>query len=215
MGFSRLMYPPATFGRGFREFGDWSQGFSSWTIDYPRGDRHMAAAVKRLTRVEAWLFEQPVNLDDGDDVFHWPWLYAVEVGHWDLTDAQAHKLRDYLLRGGFLMVDDFHGTLEWQIFLGSIERVFPDRKIVDISGDDPIFHTLWDLEQRVFPVCNSSIPIALTKKTVTIQNGARFMTIRDASWWSSATTWIWAIPWNIQITLSIPKNIRRRACGYS
>jgi len=146
--FARLMYPPATFGRGFRDFGDWSQGLSSWTIDYPRGDRHMAAAVKRLTRVQARLFEQPVNLDDGDDVFHWPWLYAVEVGHWDLTDAQAHKLRDYLLRGGFLMVDDFHGTLEWQIFLRSMERVFPDRRIVDISGDDPIFHTLWDLEQR-------------------------------------------------------------------
>jgi len=146
--FARLMYPPASFGRGFRESGDWSQGFSSWTIDYPRGDRHMAAAVKRLTRVQARLFEQPVNLDDDDDVFNWPWLYAVEVGHWDLTDAQAHKLRDYLLRGGFLMVDDFHGTLEWQIFLRSIERVFPDRRIVDISGDDPIFHTLWDLDQR-------------------------------------------------------------------
>jgi Domain of unknown function (DUF4159) len=146
--FARLMYPPAGFGRGFGGWGGWAQGNSSWTIDYPRGDRHMAAAVKRLTRIQARPFEQPVNLDDGDDVFHWPWLYAVEVGHWDLTDVQAHKLRDYLLRGGFLMVDDFHGTLEWQIFLRGIERVFPDRPIVDIREDDPIFHTLWDLNQR-------------------------------------------------------------------
>ena len=146
--FARLMYPPSRFGRGFRWTADWSQGLSSWTIDYPRGDRHMAAALKRLTRIQVRPFEQPVNLDDGEDVFHWPWLYAVEVGSWELTDRQAEKLRDYLLRGGFLMVDDFHGTLEWQIFLNTIKRVFPDRAIVDIPDSDPIFHTLWDLEQR-------------------------------------------------------------------
>ena len=108
----------------------------------------MAEAVKRLTRISARPFEQPVNLDDGDDVFNWPWLYAVEVGWWDLTEDQAKKLRDYLLRGGFLMVDDFHGTAEWEMFLRSMERVFPDRPIVDIADGDPIFHTLWDLDNR-------------------------------------------------------------------
>ena len=94
------------------------------------------------------LLEQPVNLDDGDDVFDWPWLYGVEVGHWDLTDAQTQKLRDYLLRGGFFMVDDFHGTQEWAIFMASIQRVFPDRPIVEIPDKDPIFHTLWDMDTR-------------------------------------------------------------------
>ena len=63
-----------------------------------------------LSVIDARSVEQPVNLDDGDDVFNWPWLYAVEVGQWDLTDSQAAQLREYLLRGGFLMVDDFHGT---------------------------------------------------------------------------------------------------------
>ena len=53
--------------------------------------------------------EQPVNLDDGDDVYNWPWLNAGEMGDWKLTDDQAKKLRDYLLRGGFLMLDDFWG----------------------------------------------------------------------------------------------------------
>jgi len=108
----------------------------------------MAAAVRRLTRISARPFEQPVNLDDGDDVFNWPWLYAVEVGWWDLTDDQAAKLRSFLLRGGFLMVDDFHGTREWEVFAASMRRVFPDRPIIDIPGSDPIFHTLWDLDER-------------------------------------------------------------------
>jgi len=89
-----------------------------------------------------------VNPDDGDEIYNWPWLYGVEVGHWDLTDAQAAKLRDFLLRGGFFMCDDFHGTLEWQIFTASMKRVFPDRQIVEIESRDPIFHILYDLNDR-------------------------------------------------------------------
>ncbi len=147
--FARLMYPPISGRfRGFSYFGEWTHGASNWTIDYPRSDRHMAAAVRRLTRIHARSVEQPVNLDDGDDVYNWPWLYGVEVGHWDLTDAQAAKLREYLLRGGFFMCDDFHGTQEWQVFVESMKRVFPDRPIVEIENSDAIFHVLYDLDDR-------------------------------------------------------------------
>jgi hypothetical protein len=142
--FARLMYPPY----GGRSFSDWTHGSSNWTIDYPRSDRHLSAAVRRLTRIDARSVEQPVNLDDGDDVYNWPWLYGVEVGHWDLTDAQVHKLRDFLLRGGFFMCDDFHGTREWDVFTASMNRVFPDRPIVDLDDRDPIFHTIFDLDHR-------------------------------------------------------------------
>jgi hypothetical protein len=140
--FGRLMYPSVGWG------GQWRYGGTSWTIDYPRGDRHIAALVRRLSIIDARSVEQPVNLEDGDDVFNWPWLYAVEVGQWDLTDAQAAQLREYLLRGGFLMVDDFHGTSQWATFVEGMRRVFPDRPIVDLADDDPIFHTFWDLEDR-------------------------------------------------------------------
>ena len=78
--------------------------------------------------------EQPVNLDDGDDVDNWPWLYAVQVGHWRLTDQQAKALREYLLRGGFFMVDDFWGEDQWANFMESMRRVFPDREVVDLAG---------------------------------------------------------------------------------
>src|SRR5271165_6784522 len=106
--FARLMYPPTSgrFGYGYwRRGGDWRRGNSMWTQDYPRADRHFLRAMRRLTRIHARSVEQPVNLDDGDDVYNWPWLYAVRPGEWQLTNAQAHKLRDYLLRGGFFMAD--------------------------------------------------------------------------------------------------------------
>lgn len=144
--FARLMYPPVAFGRWGR--GDWTQGDSNWTTDYPRSDRHLIQILRRLTRLNVRSVEQPVNLDDGSDVYNWPFLYGVEVGHWDLTEQQAKKLREYLLRGGFFMCDDFHGTMEWEIFATSMRRVFPDRPIVEIENTDAIFHTVFDLDDR-------------------------------------------------------------------
>lgn len=146
--FARLMFPPgANDGYRGRFDGDWRQGLSLWTQDYPRADRHFAAALRRLTRVHARSVEQPVNLDEGD-AYDWPWLYAVQVGEWGLTDSQAQELREYLLRGGFFMADDFHGALEWEVFQSAMKRVFPDRAIVEIEDQDPIFHTVYDLDNR-------------------------------------------------------------------
>jgi hypothetical protein len=146
--FARLMYPPVSPWRGgFNFAGDWREGGTNWTMDYPRSDRHLSAALRRLTRIQVRSVEQPLNLEDGD-VYDWPWLYGVEVGHWNLTDDQARTMREYLLRGGFFMCDDFHGTDEWDVFVASMEKVFPDRPIVEIANADPIFHTVYDLDDR-------------------------------------------------------------------
>jgi len=144
--FARLMYPSVRFSD--RPYTDWTKGEANWTIDYPRSDRHLSEAVRRLTRIRARSVEQPINLEDDGDVFDFPWLYGVEVGHWDLTDAQAAKMREFFLRGGFFMCDDFHGTTEWEVFVASMKRVFPDRPIVEIENKDPIFHTVYDLDDR-------------------------------------------------------------------
>lgn len=151
--FARLMYPPfqgAIHGRyrgGYRG-SDWKHGRSSWTTDYTSADRHVAQALRRLTRIHVRSVEQPVDLDDGPDVFNYPWLYAVEVGHWQLTDGQVKQMREFLDRGGFFMCDDFHGTDEWAVFVASMNRVYPDRQIVDIPSDDPIFHVVHDIDTR-------------------------------------------------------------------
>jgi hypothetical protein len=57
-------------------------------------------------------------------------------------------MRDYLLKGGFLMVDDFHGTIEWQMFQAGLRKIFPERPIEDLADNDEIFHTLYDLQER-------------------------------------------------------------------
>jgi hypothetical protein len=147
--FARLMFPGGeNDGYRGRFDGDWREGSTLWTQDFPRADRHFSLAVRRLTRVDARSVEQCVNPDNGDEVYNWPWLYAVQVGEWGITDAQAAKLRDYLMRGGFFAADDLHGTFEWKVFQESMHRVFPDRPIIDIPDSDAIFHTVYDLDER-------------------------------------------------------------------
>jgi len=150
--FARLMYPTthqhidwqSEQRRGF----DWHLGNTNWTIDYPRSDRHLALAIRRLTRIDGKSVEQPINVEEDDDVFNYPWLYAVEVGHWELNDRQIAKLREFFDRGGFFMCDDFHGSDEWNVFVASFKKIFPERQIVDIDSKDAIFHTVFDLDER-------------------------------------------------------------------
>jgi hypothetical protein len=144
----RLMYPASGGRFGGGGGAGYKQGLSSWTIDYPLGDRNFLRLLRRLTTVNVRSVEQPTDLDDGDDVFNWPFLIASNVGSWTLGTEQAAKLRDYLLRGGFLMVDSFFGSEEWEGFQQTLRRVFPDRTIVELPDDHPIFHTLYDLGQR-------------------------------------------------------------------
>ncbi len=145
----RLMYPNGRGGfGGFGRFGDWRQGGTSWAVDYPKGDRYYAKILRRLTTIDVRSVEQPVNLEDGDDVFDWPYLMVGLPGMWDLSDEMTAKLREYLLRGGFLFCDSFFGSGQWEGFAEGMRRVFPDREIVDLPDEHPLFHTVYNLSKR-------------------------------------------------------------------
>jgi len=146
---ARLRYPDIYgYPNRMLTMGDGREFPGYWTMDYPRSDRHLLQGVRRLTRIDARSVEQVVSLDGTNEVYNWPVMYAVEVGHWRLPDEQAQQLREYLLRGGFLMVDDFHTDGEWRLFEASLRKVFPEREPVDIPNSDAIFHTLYDLDER-------------------------------------------------------------------
>lgn len=124
------------------------RGNSLWMTDYPDAEHHFLDGLSRLTRVDAAPDGRVMSLMD-DDLFDYPWLYAVEVGGWYLDYRESARLREYLLRGGFLVVDDFHGTQEWAAFMAVMNRVFPDRTVRDIPEDDESLHVLYDLDQRI------------------------------------------------------------------
>jgi hypothetical protein len=146
--FARLMFPPGPLNGYYGRDLDWHTGISLWSQDFPRADRHFSLAVRRLTRIHVRSVEQLVNLDEGDE-YDWPWLYAVQVGEWGLTDAQGRALREFCARGGFFMADDFHGIDEWREFETRMKKAFPERAIEDLPDTDPVFHSVYNLDQKL------------------------------------------------------------------
>jgi len=117
-----------------------------WLVDWPDADDHFTAGVQRLTRIAAG---EPRHIRLTDDrLFDYPWIYATQTGWWGLSNGEILRLREYLLRGGFLVVDDFWGAEQWEVFRQTMERVFPGRPIVDIPGSDSVMHVLYDIQDK-------------------------------------------------------------------
>ena len=123
----------------------WGRG--SWAVDYPKADQQFLAVLGRLAReLDSYDSENPVRLDD-PELRKFPFVYAVEVGRMDLSDSEVKGLRSYLLAGGFLIVDDFWGTYQWQAFEHNISRVLPEYQIVDLPITHELFRTYYEIEE--------------------------------------------------------------------
>lgn len=140
--FARLVY-----GSGMQNFFGF-RGGGSWRTDWPKADKQFIFGIDRMSNIRV-VMDTDVAVEILDPkLYSYPFVYAVEVGRMELTQPEADRLREYMLRGGFLVVDDFHGLYEWQYFTESIQRVLPGRAIVDIPESDPLLHILYDLDQR-------------------------------------------------------------------
>src|SRR5262245_4435628 len=120
-----------------------------WAVDYPYAEEHFFAALRRVTNLTVVEDEPHLELSD-DRIFQYPFLLLQQpgAGYWNPTRDEAGRLREHLLRGGFLLVDDFHGEADLDVFQAAIERVFPDRPIIEIPDDDPLMHVFYDLDKR-------------------------------------------------------------------
>ena len=104
--------------------------------------RPVAQGIRRLTRIDVGEGKHVPITDDR--LFDFPWIYATQAAYWDLSDIECARLRDYLARGGFLVVDDFHGPRDWAAFRESMDRVLPGLSITDIDFDhDPLMNVVY------------------------------------------------------------------------
>ena len=123
-------------------------GYGPWSVDFPDADRNFLRGVARLSHVRVMPEPIVLRLDD-DQIFEYPFLYALEVGRNGgpfFTPPEINNLREYLLRGGFLLIDDFWGTREWEAFESSIRMVFPDRELERLAPDHEIFRIYYDTQ---------------------------------------------------------------------
>ena len=121
--------------------------FHLWAADYPKADRQFTMGVQRLTRLHVRGIEQVVDANS-DELFNWPWIYMEHGNGWNLTEDEAARLREYLLRGGFLLSDDTHGDYEWESLARGLEMILPGRPIEDLKNGDEIFHVMYDLDEK-------------------------------------------------------------------
>jgi len=121
-----------------------------WAIDYPLAEEHFFPALRRTTNIQVADEERHLELSD-DRIFEYPFLFLQQPGqgNWRPTPDEAKRLREYCMRGGFLLVDDLHGEWGWAIFERAIRQVFPDRPIVEIPESDPVMHVFYDIDEKI------------------------------------------------------------------
>lgn len=125
----------------------WGPGRPWWSIDWPDAEHHFTDGVTRYTSIDIAADSIHIRLSD-PAIFDYPWLFAQQVGRWHLNTTEKAHLREYLLRGGFMVVDDFHGPEQWATFSNVINDVLHQHQIVDIPKGDELLHVLYELEQR-------------------------------------------------------------------
>ena len=152
-------FPPANFSDGafthckimYRSVRSEANGMG-WATDYPYAGINLMVRVSELTKI-------PISVDAGGNPNYWvvrltddalfkcPFAMATDVGTLEFSPAEVTRLREYLLKGGFLWVDDFWGTHAWEQWSSEIHRVLPDFPIVDVPPDHPVWHTLYDVTE--------------------------------------------------------------------
>src|SRR5258706_1863525 len=115
-----------------------------WGIDSPAAEQNLSRRMKTATAIQV---EDPILLSlDDPALFEHPWIYIVEPGALKLTETETVRLREFLLRGGTAMFDDFHGPYEWENLERQMKRVFPDRPIIEVPKDHPVFKAFYRID---------------------------------------------------------------------
>jgi len=132
--FVRMSYPVGFSRRG-----------APWSHDYPIGEQSFLRILTTVTNVRAHVEQTSILSFSDPDMFKFPVLYLVEPGYWLLDEEEAVALRSFLLKGGFLIVDDFPSEA-WPNFEVQMHRVFPDGQWIELGADHPVFHSFFEID---------------------------------------------------------------------
>jgi Domain of unknown function (DUF4159) len=132
--------------------GYWAGGRPSWSHGYPLAEQNLMKIMNELSYLGA--HDEEINTLTLDDpaLARYPVAYIIEVGWWTLTDREAAALRAYILKGGFVIVDDFKTPgwrgIEgggWEPFAENMKRVLPEARFVEMQATHPIFHAFFEI----------------------------------------------------------------------
>jgi hypothetical protein len=151
---ARLGYPTYSYAN--------SRGYSNnpmWRVDFPDAEFNFLPALARTTNLSVDLSAY-IDLRESaerlhlqaldEDIFKYPFLITQQPGAagWRPSEEEAAALREYMERGGFLLIDDFHGN-DYSTAAAALKRIFPNREVIEIPDDDPLMHIFYDLDDRL------------------------------------------------------------------
>jgi len=141
--FVRLQY---TAGPGIRSRrGFWGGEDLQWDHDYPRAERHLVKILSEITSIAPYMQGSNILAADDPELFRYPVAYLAEPGFWTLTEDERASLREYLLKGGFLIVDDFVDR-QWYNFEERLRDLLPEARPLRLDASHPIFHSFFDID---------------------------------------------------------------------
>jgi hypothetical protein len=143
--FARIRYNSG-FGGGFRRGG---RGEPGWAHDYPTADVHMMKILKELTALSPRVDGSNVLALDDPELFNFPIAYLSEPGGWSMSDDEAKGLREYLLKGGFIIFDDFRAG-DWYNLEEQMRRAMPEAHWVQLDQTHPIFNSFFEIKSLTF-----------------------------------------------------------------
>ena len=135
-----------TFARIVYEEGGWG-GHGGWSTDTPDSDLNFSYRLQQMTSMKVDPDGRILRLTD-PELVQYPFVYIVEPGSLSFSDAEAAALRSYLLNGGFLMLDDFWGDVEWANCEEKMKQVFPDRAFQELPMDHPLYHCVFEIPSK-------------------------------------------------------------------
>jgi hypothetical protein len=147
--FTRLVYGSGLAGFGF--------GGAAWSHDYPAADRNLSAILDYITHTRVRLDKTNVLDLDDPEIFVNPILYVWEPGYWTIQPSEAANLRSYLLKGGFVIFDDFEGPDHWNNLVEQMRMAVPELDFRPIDARHPIFHSFFDINEPNVPHPSMSV----------------------------------------------------------
>jgi uncharacterized protein DUF4159 len=126
-------------------------GNGGWEHDYPTADKNFSAILDYITNMRVHL--DGSNILDLEDprIFENPVIYMSEPGYWTTDELEAANLRTYLLKGGFIIFDDFDGDAEWRNLVTQMKVVLPEHDFIRLDVTHPIFQSFYGLKSLNIP----------------------------------------------------------------
>jgi hypothetical protein len=169
---------------------------NAWSHDYPRAEINLARILRELTLIDINPEGRILGLDD-PEIFNHSILYMWEPGFWVMTDEQGRRFREYLLKGGFAIFDDFEHD-QWDNLAAQMRRVLPEARWVKLDATHRIFDSFFRMKNIDFPHPMYGISPSYYAIFEDNDPGKRIMVIANhnhdvAEYWEFSGTGLWPI----------------------